>query len=199
MIRALFRSLALLAACAATSAPLADARGAGYTPPAKLVVTTDDNYPPFLFRAPDGTLQGIIRDKWALWAKATGVEVEVRGEAWSAAQASVQRGEADVIEALSRTRPREALYEFPQASASIEARIFFHRSITGIIDAPSLRGFQVAAKAGSAEPPMQKPTTSAPPPLSRSRRESGPAEVSVRMAFIALLPPSWWTQPGSPS
>jgi diguanylate cyclase (GGDEF)-like protein len=150
MMRTLLGSLAFLAACANAFPVLADARDAAYAPPGKLVVTTDDNYPPFLFRAADGTLQGIIRDKWALWSKATGIEVEVRGEAWSDAQAAVQRGDADVIEALARTRPREALYEFPQASANIEARIFFHRSITGIVDAPSLRGFQVAAKAGSA-------------------------------------------------
>jgi diguanylate cyclase (GGDEF)-like protein len=121
-----------------------------FVPPKKLVVTTDDNYPPFLFRAGDGALQGIIRDKWASWSKATGVEVELRGEPWNDSQANVLRGKADVIEALSRTTARESLYEFPHTSGRIEARIFFHRTITGITDAASLRGFHIAAKAGSA-------------------------------------------------
>ncbi len=143
----LLRALAVLVACAGFLPAAADTL---YVPPPKLVVTSDDNYPPFLFRTPDGALQGILHDKWALWSKATGVDVEVRGEAWGTAQADVLRGDADVIEALARTHTREALYEFPRTSANIEARIFFHRSITGITDAVSLRGFQVAAKGGSA-------------------------------------------------
>ena len=120
------------------------------TPPAKLVVVSDDNYPPYLFRTPDGALQGIIRDKWELWSRRTGVPVEVMGTTWTQSQEAVLRGQADVIEALAQTPARARLYEYPVAPASIQARVYFHKSITGVKDAPSMRGFTVAAKAGSA-------------------------------------------------
>ncbi|HUQ29058.1 MAG TPA: EAL domain-containing protein [Usitatibacter sp.] len=118
--------------------------------PSKLVVVSDDNYPPYLFRTPEGTLQGIIRDKWDLWSRRTGVPVEVMGMSWTRAQEAVIRGEADVIEALAQTPARARQYEYPNTPASIQARVYFHKSVTGIKDAISMRGFTVAAKAGSA-------------------------------------------------
>jgi diguanylate cyclase (GGDEF)-like protein len=146
VLRALFA--AFLVAFLVTSYP-AQADGAP-TPPAKLVVVSDDNYPPYLFRSADGALQGIIRDKWELWSRRTGVPVELMGTTWTQAQDAVLHGQADVIEALAQTPARARLYEYPVAPASMQARVYFHKSITGVKDAPSMRGFTVAAKAGSA-------------------------------------------------
>ncbi len=123
---------------------------AAFAPPQKLVVTTDENYPPFLFRDDDGKLQGIIKDKWDLWAERTGVPVELRAVRWSKAQELVRHGDADVIDALVQTEARSRLYEFSRAPATMEARVYFHRTISGIHDAESMRGFAVAAKDGSA-------------------------------------------------
>lgn len=36
---------------------------------ATLRVITDDNYPPYLFRNPDGRVQGYLVDRWALFEK----------------------------------------------------------------------------------------------------------------------------------
>jgi diguanylate cyclase (GGDEF)-like protein len=118
--------------------------------PRRVVIVTDDNYPPYLFRSPEGDLQGIVRDKWDLWSYTTGVPIAIVGLDWSRAQQSVLDGEADVIEALAQTPARSKTYAFPRSPASVEARIYFHRSISGISDAASLRGFPLAAKAGSA-------------------------------------------------
>ena len=126
------------------------ATGPSASPTETLVVVSDDNYPPYLFRAEDGTLQGIIRDKWALWSQRTGVRVEVRGTTWAKAQEMVQQGEADVIEALAQTPSRAPFYEFSRAPATMDARIFFHHNISGINGAESLRGFTVGAKRASA-------------------------------------------------
>jgi len=123
---------------------------AEFTPPAQLVVVTDDNYPPYLFRAGDGQLQGILVDKWALWSRTTGVPVKVEGLAWSDAQQRVKAGSADVIDALAYTAERAGLYEFSRSYATVEARVFFHRTISGINQVPSLRGFTIGAKEGSA-------------------------------------------------
>jgi diguanylate cyclase (GGDEF)-like protein len=118
--------------------------------PAKLRVVSDGNYPPYLFRGADGELQGVLRDKWELWSRATGVPVALEGVEWSQAQRMVREGEADVIDALSYTEARAREFEFGTGRASVEARLFFHRTLGGIHDVSSLRGLAVGAKAGSA-------------------------------------------------
>ncbi len=138
-----------LAALAAGLSSAADAPAAS-VPPAKLVVVSDVNYPPYLFRAADGQLQGILQDKWALWSRRTGVPAEVMGMEWSKAQAAVLDGAADVIEALAYTAARTQLYEYSPPYAPIEARVYFHQTISGINDVASLRGFAIGAKQGSA-------------------------------------------------
>ena len=123
---------------------------AAFTPPAQLVVVTDDGYPPYLFRTEAGQLQGILLDKWQLWSRKTGVPVKVEGMEWIKAQERARSGTADVIDALVYTEARAKLYEFSPSYADVDARVFFHRSITGINDVASMRGFTIGAKAGSA-------------------------------------------------
>jgi len=138
--------LALLAAIALLPVqPLAE-----FSPPAQLVVVTDDNYPPYLFRTAEGQLQGILKDKWALWSGKTGVPVQLEGMVWAKAQGSVQAKTADVIDTLSYTEARTRLYEYSPSYATIEARVFFHLTISGINDVASMRGFTIGAKDGSA-------------------------------------------------
>src|SRR5882672_12169666 len=123
---------------------------AEFSPPAQLVVVSDDSYPPYLFRTDTGKLQGIILDKWQLWSAKTGIPVTVEGMEWAKAQESVRNGAADVVDAIARTPPREKLYEFSAPYADVEARVFFDQSITGIAGVASMRGFTIGAKDGSA-------------------------------------------------
>ena len=129
---------------------LSPAAPATFTPPAELVFVTDDNYPPYLFRAEDGRLQGILKDRWELWSRTTGIPVRVDGMEWVKAQESVRNGTADVVGAMTYTEERARLYEFSAQWTTVEARIFFHRTISGINDYASLRGFTLGAKEGSA-------------------------------------------------
>jgi diguanylate cyclase (GGDEF)-like protein/PAS domain S-box-containing protein len=121
-----------------------------FTPPASITVTTDDNYPPYLFRAENGELQGITRDKWAIWSARTGVAVRLEGTTWARAQQAVQQGRADVLETVARTPARETLYEFSRPRGEIEARVFFHNSVSVSHHPASMTGFAVAAKEESA-------------------------------------------------
>jgi PAS domain S-box-containing protein len=124
---------------------------AAFPPPDNIVVVSDDNYPPYLFRSEGGKLQGIIVDKWALWSKKTGIHVNVAGMPWIGAQEVTREGSADVIEAITYSEARAELYEFSVPYADVDARVFFHRSISGINnDATSMRGFAIGAKHGSA-------------------------------------------------
>jgi len=141
----------ILARTTAAGLALAASCAWGFKPPAELVVTTDDNYPPYLFRAEDDKPKGIVQDKWALWSQRTGVPVRIMGTTWARAQELVRSGVADVLETVAMTPGREKLFEFSPPYTDTDARIFFHETITGINnDVATLRGFTVGAKEGSA-------------------------------------------------
>ncbi len=123
---------------------------AAFSPPGELVVVTDDSYPPYLFRTDAGQLQGIVKDKWELWSRKTRIPVKIEGMEWARAQEALQNKAADVIEALAYTEARAKLYEYSPSYAQVDARVFFHRSISGINDVASMRGFTIGAKDGSA-------------------------------------------------
>ena len=124
---------------------------AAFSPPDVIVVVSDDSYPPYLFRAESGHLEGIIVDKWALWSRKTGVRVSVVGMEWAKAQETVQGGTADVIDAIAYSEARAKLYEFSSPYADVDASVFFNKSIGGINnDVASMRGFTIGAKEGSA-------------------------------------------------
>ena len=129
---------------------VAGAAYAGATPPQKLTVVTDDNYPPYLFRDDGGQLQGIVRDKWEAWSARTGVPVVLEGIPWAKAQEEALAGRADVIDVIALTEARRTLYEFSPAYAAVDARVYFHHSVSGINDVASMRGFTIGAKGGSA-------------------------------------------------
>jgi PAS domain S-box-containing protein len=118
--------------------------------PKRLTVVSDINYPPYMFVGEGGELQGILKEKWDLWSRKTGVPVEVKGMVWATAQQDVLSGAADVIEALAYSDERARSYEYSQPYAPVEARVFFHNSVGGISDVPSMRGFEIGAKEGSA-------------------------------------------------
>ena len=66
--------------------------------PKNLTVVLDNDYPPYVFPAPDGGFQGILVDLWKLWEQKTGVPVTLRPMPWQAAQQTVLSGKADVID-----------------------------------------------------------------------------------------------------
>jgi diguanylate cyclase (GGDEF)-like protein/PAS domain S-box-containing protein len=123
---------------------------AEFSPPPEITVVTDFNYPPYLFTAGNGDLQGIIKDKWELWSRKSGVPVRVIGVAWAKAQEGVLDGTYDVIETLSYTEARTLLYDYSPPYAPVSAHVYFHKSISGVGDVASLRGFNIGAKRGSA-------------------------------------------------
>lgn len=120
------------------------------TPRPPLVVTLDDNYPPYAFRDADGTLKGILPDQWALWEKKTGVKVVLQAMDWDKAQQFMREGKADVLDTAFRTPERAQLYDFTSPYARIEVPIYAHASLGGITDLASLKGFAIGVKAGDA-------------------------------------------------
>lgn len=132
------------------AAALLAAGARGDVPRSSLVVVSDDNYPPYIFRSADGRLQGIIPDQWALWQQKTGVKVELQAMDWAEAQRVMQAGRADVIDTIFRTPEREQYYSFTPPYATIKVPIFAHKTLGGITDVTSLQGFTIGVKAGDA-------------------------------------------------
>jgi two-component system, sensor histidine kinase and response regulator len=124
--------------------------GHAAAPPASIRVVLDDNYPPYVFRDSKGEVQGILKDLWDLWQQRTGVAVEFNPMDWAKARAIMESGQADVIDTIFETEQRRTLYEFSEPYATIDVPIFFHKSISGITDAASLKGFTVGVKEGDA-------------------------------------------------
>ncbi|MBU0750572.1 MAG: EAL domain-containing protein [Gammaproteobacteria bacterium] len=118
--------------------------------PTAITVVLDDNYPPYIFRDAAGSLQGMLKDQWELWSARTGISVDLQGMDWALAQKSIQAGKADVIDTIFDTESRRKTYAFSAPYADIPVSLYFHRSIGGIVDADSLRGFTVGVKAGDA-------------------------------------------------
>jgi two-component sensor histidine kinase/ABC-type amino acid transport substrate-binding protein len=118
--------------------------------PKAITVVLDDNYPPYVFRDASGQTQGILKDTWALWEARTGVVVNLLPMDWLEAQRFMQAGRADVIDTIFVTPDRQAIYDFTAPYAKLDVPIFFHRSISGIVDGASLKGFTVGVKAGDA-------------------------------------------------
>ena len=118
--------------------------------PQSITVVADDNYPPYIFRNPDGAIQGILVDEWALWEKKTGIKVILTAMDWSKAQEFMLQGQADVIDTIFFNEKRAELYDFTKPYASIEVPVFFNKNIGGIVDIASLQGLTIGVKAGDA-------------------------------------------------
>jgi two-component system, cell cycle sensor histidine kinase and response regulator CckA len=115
-----------------------------------ITVVTDDNYPPFIFRDSSGEVQGILKDSWALWEAHTGISVDLQAMNWGKAQAIMAAGQADVIDTLFETEPRKLVFDFGKPYATLDVPIFFHQSVSGIVNVDSIKGFTVGVKDGDA-------------------------------------------------
>ncbi|EKD37045.1 MAG: PAS/PAC sensor hybrid histidine kinase, partial [uncultured bacterium] len=117
---------------------------------ATLRVAMDNNYPPYVFQAGDGTIQGILIDQWRLFEKKTGIRVEIDAMDWGNALGGMKAGQFDVIDTIFKTEERSGWLDYTRPYARLEVPVFFNSQISGISDAASLQGFAVAAKKGDA-------------------------------------------------
>ena len=120
------------------------------TPPERIVVALDDNYPPYVFRDGDGQIKGYLIEAWALWSKKTGVAVELKASNWLLAQQRFAAGEADVLDTTFITPERQKTMDFSPPYANLNVPIFVHQSIQGIDSVKTLKTFAVGTKGGDA-------------------------------------------------
>ncbi|HPO61366.1 MAG TPA: transporter substrate-binding domain-containing protein, partial [Exilispira sp.] len=113
-------------------------------------VVIDNNYPPYIFMNEDKEIVGYLVDLWHEWEKITGTKVILIATNWIEAQKIMQSSGADVIDTLFFNEERAKIYSFSKPYATINVPIFHHKSITGIADFKSLKGFEVGVKEGDA-------------------------------------------------
>jgi diguanylate cyclase (GGDEF)-like protein/PAS domain S-box-containing protein len=113
-------------------------------------VAMDINYPPFVYRNPDGRLDGYTVDLWRLWEQKTGNRAELVAVNWADVQPLLAAGRADVIDPIFRTDARTAYLDFSKPYATVATAIYADASIGGIHDIASLKGFVVGVQASDA-------------------------------------------------
>ena len=144
MINTICRSVAILTGIACLLIPVTHLHAR------QLTVVGDDNYPPYLFKDPSGTVSGYIVDLWELWSEATGTEVNLVSTNWGEAQRNILEGKADVIEMIFRTPQREPLYTFSAPYATVQAAIYTLEGMSGVTTPTELAGFVVGVQDGDA-------------------------------------------------
>ncbi len=111
------------------------------------VVITDADHPPLVFQDAEGTFRGILPDQWALWSQKTGIKVELKAMSPENARRSLREGRAEIMEAVAHTDAYANL-RFSRPHTLLNIPVYTHKSLGGIADAPSLKGFTIGVKIG---------------------------------------------------
>jgi len=113
-----------------------------------ITVAVTENSPPLVFRNPEGQLQGLRVDMWSLWEAQTGIKVHLRLVDWSTAKSLLIAGQVDAIDIVSSAVREGEMLSLSDAYMPSNLTLYYHKSISGIVDAKSSRGFLVGVRGG---------------------------------------------------
>ncbi|WP_094589780.1 EAL domain-containing protein [Vulcanococcus limneticus] len=113
-----------------------------------LRVVVSESFPPISFVDRQGTIQGLVRERWELWQRRTGIPVQLQAMGWLEAQQAVLAGRADVIAAMARTKAGEQRYDFTAPYLALAAHLYYDRKLRGIVDPASHQSLVVGVSAG---------------------------------------------------
>lgn len=139
----LVRTLVLVVLCAPFLAGAASVH-------APLRVVMDENYPPFVYRNPDGKLEGYTVDLWRLWEQKTGRQAQLIAVNWAQVQPMLAAGQADVIDPIFRTQARTTTLDFSAPYNRVATAVYADASLQGIHDIANLKGFEVGVQTADA-------------------------------------------------
>jgi len=122
-----------------------------YSQDVKIVrVVSDDNNPPFSFKDENGNIKGVLPDLWSLWSKKTNIKVEFYATDWNKAIALFEDGGFEILETTFYTENRAKKWAYSKPYTNIEVPVFHSKSLSGITDIASLKGFEIGVKQGDA-------------------------------------------------
>jgi ABC-type amino acid transport substrate-binding protein/cell division protein FtsB len=114
-----------------------------------IIVAVDNSYPPFSFLDGEGNLVGIDIDQWNLWEKKTGIPVKFVTLESTEPNKLIKTGGIDVNSEIFYTPERAEYIDFSEPyEPVIDVSVYFKKSLSGISDVNSLKGFVVAVVAG---------------------------------------------------
>lgn len=117
---------------------------AGEPPVKSISVMAIDNFPPSLFRDSAGELRGSIKDLWTLWEERTGIKVNLIASDWPTSYQNMLTGKADVIDMIRVTEERKMALDFSEKPQDVlKMMLYFHESISAIVDAKTSKGFLI--------------------------------------------------------
>ncbi|NTV71422.1 MAG: response regulator [Azonexaceae bacterium] len=119
-------------------------------PARSITVVLGDASPPFIFRDASGQLRGELKDLWTLWEERNGIRVNLLSSEPSLAWERINYGKADVIDMITASQERKTTVVFSLPYLTVNAMLYFHESISGIVDAATARGFLVGVDEGDA-------------------------------------------------
>jgi len=108
----------------------------------------DNNYPPYEFIDKDGNYRGFNVDIMRAVAIELGIDIELIPMSWETALYSLKKGEIDVIQGITKTPTREAMFDFSEELVVNSQNIFVMKDTTHIAGLEDLAGVRVAFQAG---------------------------------------------------
>ena len=133
----------LVASLPCLPSAIADSLGPATLPVKSITVVAPDDFPPLLFRDSSGELQGMVKEIWALWEARTGVKVNLIASDWGTIYRGMLAGNGDVIDMVRATEERKEFLDFSEPNTVLSMMLYFHQSITAIVDAKTSKGFLV--------------------------------------------------------
>lgn len=115
-----------------------------------ITVAVPEDSPPLVFSDSDGQLQGLRVDMWALWQEATGIRVKLVPLPFKDAKTELLRGRVDAIDFVSSAEAENDQIELSAGYMPTNLSLYYHKSVSGIVDAKSTRGFVVGVRYGGA-------------------------------------------------
>lgn len=162
----------------------------------KIIISGDNNSPPFEFIDENGQPQGFNVDITRAVAAATGMDYEIRLMPWSDALKALENGTVDAIETMVYTKKRDEKFAFTQGH-TFNTFVVVHRK--GSTSKPQnlneLKNYKIIARAGIVTDFLKElGITGIPPVDSQANVLELLAQGQFDIALVPRLTASYWLE-----
>lgn len=111
-------------------------------------IAGDNNYPPYEYVDENGVFKGFNVDIMRAVAIELEIDIELIPMAWEDAQLTLQKGEVDAIQGMTKTKIRDEIFDFTDELVINSQAIFVRKDTSYIQDMKDLSGLKVAFQKG---------------------------------------------------
>ena len=135
--------LVLVVACTSLFSLVVAANGPNLSKQAVIKVAGDHNYPPYEFLDESGAPSGYNVDMTRAIAEVMGIKVDIHLGSWSEVRNGVLSGKVDVLQGMSMSEKRKAMFEFSPSYTLVYQALFAHPLSPNIDNLEALTGKEV--------------------------------------------------------